>query len=71
LQSIASYVRTIFGKVGMLENELEAIARYALQDKKNKGGDVLSVLMEEGNARWDQVISLQEIKQALSFYLSH
>lgn len=72
LNAIISYVKEIFGKLIFKENETEAIAAYALQDKKNKGNEILCVLLkEEGSAGWDYTISLQDVKGALSFYLSH
>lgn len=72
LNAITSYVKDTFGKLGFKENETDAIAGYALQDKKNKGNEILCVLLkEEGSAGWDYTISLQDVKGALSFYLSH
>jgi 3-dehydroquinate synthase len=47
------------------------IADKALQDKKNKGKEILCVLLEgEGRVGWDYSISLQDVKRALTFYLS-
>lgn len=72
LNAIASYVKDTFGKLAFKENETGVIAEYALQDKKNKGNEILCVLLkEEGSAGWDYAISLQDVKGALSFYLSH
>lgn len=72
LNAIISYVKEIFGKLTFKEIETDAIAAYALQDKKNKGNEILCVLLkEEGSAGWDYTISLQDVKGALSFYLSH
>lgn len=72
LNAIISYMKETFGKLDFKENETNAIAGYALQDKKNKGNEILCVLLkEEGSAGWDYAISLQDVKGALSFYLSH
>lgn len=72
LQQINTYIKDIFGKIHVKENELPAIAEYCLQDKKNKGNEILCVLLkEEGSAGWDYTISLHDVKGALSFYLSH
>jgi 3-dehydroquinate synthase len=72
LNAITSYVKDTFGKLAFKESEMGIIAEYALQDKKNKGNEILCVLLkEEGSAGWDYTISLQDVKGALSFYLSH
>lgn len=72
LQSIKSYVREIFGKLSFKDSEIGSIAEYTIQDKKNKGNEILCVLLkEEGSAGWDYTISLQDVNEALSFYLSN
>lgn len=72
LNSITTYIKDVFGTVVFEENELDSIARYSLQDKKNKNNEILCVLLHaEGIAGWDYAISLQDVKGALSFYLSH
>lgn len=72
LDAIAGYVKDTFGKLPVKGNETGTIAEYTLQDKKNKGNEILCVLLkEEGSAGWDYTISLEDVKGALSFYLSH
>lgn len=71
LHGIAAYIEQVFGTIGIKADELDAIAQYALQDKKNKGNEILTVLLKEGSAGWDYAISLHDVKEALSFYLSH
>jgi 3-dehydroquinate synthase len=69
LDEIKKYIISVFGKIELQENDLDAIAQLTLQDKKNKGNKVLCVLLEGvGKARWDCEISLDEVKRALSFY---
>jgi 3-dehydroquinate synthase len=71
LRQISGYILSIYGKVVFGEEETGAIATLTLQDKKNKGNRVLSVLLDGvGKARWDCEISLEEVKRALSFYLA-
>ena len=71
LKSIQEYVLQIFGKVNLTNAQMEASAQLALQDKKNKGNKILCVLLEGiGKARWDEEISLNEIKAALEYYQS-
>ena len=68
-RQITAYILSIYGKAVFAEEETEAIAALTLQDKKNKGNRVLSVLLDGiGRARWDCEISLEEVKRALSFY---
>jgi 3-dehydroquinate synthase len=72
LEGIQHYIESIFGKVHFEENEIDFIAGKALQDKKNKGKEILCVLLEgAGRAGWDYTISLQDVKRALSFYLAN
>jgi 3-dehydroquinate synthase len=72
LEDIQTYLRLVFGKVGFEEQEIDSIAEKALQDKKNKGKEILCVLLEgAGRAGWDYPISLQDVKRALSFYLAY
>lgn len=68
---LCAFLLKIYGKVNFREEEQEAIAGVALQDKKNKGNTILSVLPDGiGSAKWDYEISLDEVKGALSFYRS-
>ncbi len=70
-QEITEYVLKIFGKVKFDENEVGAIARLALQDKKNRDNKILCVLATEiGKASWDIEITLAEVENALQFYLT-
>jgi 3-dehydroquinate synthase len=70
LEEIRNYVLNTFGKLDFTEIETEAIGEFALQDKKNKGKEILCVLiMEKGDAKWDYVIQQVEIKEALLYYL--
>ena len=51
--------------------DLDPIGEIVLQDKKNKENRILCVLLNGiGNARWDYEISLEEVKNALTFYQS-
>lgn len=70
-QKLYSFLLKTYGKVRFGKDESASIAELILQDKKNKGNRVLCVLLNEiGSARWDCEISLDEVKNALSFYLS-
>lgn len=70
-QEIMNYLLLVFGKVSFEKNQIGDIANLTLQDKKNMGNKILCVLLDEiGNARLDCEISIEEVKQALTFYLS-
>lgn len=70
-EEITDYIIRIFGKMQIHETEDESITALTLQDKKNKGNRILSVLLEDvGKAKWDCEITSEEVKGALSFYRS-
>jgi 3-dehydroquinate synthase len=69
LDQISHYLTSIFGKVTLSDFDLNESAQFILQDKKNKGNKILCVLLDGiGGCKWDQEISLQEVKEALEFY---
>lgn len=69
LQAIQQYTLRIYGKLSFQENEIDSISLLTLQDKKNKGNEVLCVLLESiGTPGWDFAISLEDVKRALTFY---
>lgn len=68
-QKISEYILRTFGTVKYNEAEVGAIARLALQDKKNRDNKILCVLPTEiGKAIWDVEITLEEVEKALLFY---
>lgn len=71
LKTIQHYIVDTFGKLSFTEDEVEKIALLTLQDKKNKGNEILCVLLKSiGTPGWDFAISLEDVKGALSFYRS-
>jgi 3-dehydroquinate synthase len=72
LNEIGAFIHLIFGKIEFQQNEIDLIAEFVLQDKKNKDKVILCVLQKgAGRAGWDYKISLQDVKRALSFYLAY
>lgn len=70
-QKLYYFILKTYGKVRFGNDESDSIAKLTLQDKKNKDNRILCVLLNGiGSARWDYEISLEEVKNALSFYLS-
>jgi 3-dehydroquinate synthase len=68
---IHTFILKMYPKVNFTSNDFDAIAGRMLQDKKNRDNKILCVLLEDiGTCRWDNEISLEEVKDALSFYLT-
>jgi 3-dehydroquinate synthase len=68
---LVQYLLQIFGKVDLKTGDLPGIGELVLQDKKNRENRILCVLLEQiGSPRWDCEISLGEVNEALSFYLT-
>lgn len=68
-RDICDFIIKVYGKVDIEIDELDSIAQLTLQDKKNRGNKILCVLLDGiGKAKWDCEISLESVKEALSFY---
>ena len=68
---IKNYILSVFGKVQISKATDDAIAALTLQDKKNEGDRILSVLLNGvGRATWDNEITKEEVKGALTIYRS-
>lgn len=66
---VEEFIFSVYGKVELKNADPEAIAPLALQDKKNQGGKIRCVLLQEiGRPVIDQAISLKDIKEALQYY---
>jgi 3-dehydroquinate synthase len=71
LSQMVGFIKSIFGKVEITENQIEEIAKLAMQDKKNKNNRILCVLQRGiGDATWDNEISTENLKEALQYYRS-
>lgn len=70
LEEIEGYLFQTYGKVELAKEELDEIVSLTLQDKKNKGNEVLfSLLTGIGDCGYDIPVSKKEMKEALAFYL--
>ena len=70
-EQIARYLIRIFGKIMLTQASLSDIAALTLQDKKNKGNKILCVLLDGiGKAKLNCEISIEEVMEALSFYVN-
>lgn len=69
LNAIVQYIQSVYDKVDLSKDKIDAISELAIQDKKNRDKKILCVLLDGiGRARWDEEITTDEIKESLSFY---
>lgn len=67
LNEIKNVIKTIFDSQRV--NELQEITALVSQDKKNKGGEVLSVLLDGiGKATWDNQLLEEEIIESIDYF---
>jgi len=71
LKEVEGYILSVFGKIETETLSDDLLIEKAFQDKKNKGNEILCVLLKEkGDAVWDFRITAEEIKMALAYYRS-
>nr|WP_213019434.1 3-dehydroquinate synthase [Hymenobacter sp. BT559] len=71
LAEVETIVSAAFGKIDFITLETEAIAAYAVQDKKNRGATINCTLLQGlGHGVFDQPITLAEIVASLQYYNS-
>jgi 3-dehydroquinate synthase len=69
LDKIETFVFSIFDRIPFILLETEAIAEFALQDKKNEYTTINCTLLNGiGNGVYDQPITLAEIAESLRYY---
>jgi 3-dehydroquinate synthase len=69
LMRITTFILKNYGKINIGKDELSAISRLTLQDKKNKNNKIMCVLLDGiGKAKWDCAITVESVAEALSFY---
>lgn len=70
LKEISSYLIQIFEKQEMPWGD-SALIQLTKQDKKNKGNEILMALPEGiGKAKWDTVVSEDELEKSFDYYRS-
>ena len=70
-QAIAGYLHATYPRVPLTAADVEAIVPLTLQDKKNRGGQLLTVLLDApGRARYDCPLTLDDTREALQAYAS-
>jgi 3-dehydroquinate synthase len=71
LDEVTGYILNEYGKLPVPQEGIADIAALCVQDKKNKGNKMLTVLLNGiGQARWDCEVSLDQLADALTFYRS-
>lgn len=72
LAAIEEYIFAAYGSLPVKKTDIEAIVKLTLQDKKNRSGQVLGVLLEKiGQPVFDQPLRAAELAAALRFYSGH
>ena len=71
LNQISNFIIGAFGKIAVPPEELNAITKNVLQDKKNLDGKIMCTLLTEiGEATYNVPVTLSEIEQSLEYYSS-
>lgn len=71
VKEISDYLLRIFGKVHIPPEEINAIAKNVLQDKKNEDGHIICTMLKDiGEATYESSVTLQEVERSLEFYCS-
>lgn len=69
LAQIEEYLFAVYGKARIKEEDVEPILTLTLQDKKNRGGQVLMSLLDgPGSCAYDVPVTKTEMKQGLNYY---
>jgi 3-dehydroquinate synthase len=69
LGAIEEYIFATYGKVNLVDGDVEQIIALTRQDKKNKGKQVrFSLLNGIGNCLYDVVVSDAEMRNAIAYY---
>ena len=69
LDKIETFVLSVFAKLDFVTLETDAIAEFALQDKKNAGATINCTLLSGiGHGVYDQPVTVVEIAESLRYY---
>jgi len=69
LDRIETFIFSVFDKLNFVGMETEAIAEFALQDKKNAGATInCTMLRGIGHGVYDQPVTTAEIAESLRYY---
>ncbi|RRB04183.1 3-dehydroquinate synthase [Larkinella rosea] len=69
LEQIEEYLFSIYGRVTLVESDLEPVLKLTLQDKKNRNGQVRMALLDgPGSCAFDVPVTKAEMSRALDYY---
>ncbi|QJW90993.1 3-dehydroquinate synthase [Spirosoma taeanense] len=69
LTQIEEYIFAVYGKVRLVEADIEPILSLTLQDKKNRGNQVRMALLDgPGSCTFDVPVTAAEMRRGLVFY---
>jgi 3-dehydroquinate synthase len=69
LNAIEEFLFSVYGRVKIMSQDIEAIIPLTKQDKKNTGGTIQCVLLNGiGKPVYDQKLSVPDIYEALQYY---
>lgn len=69
LEQIERFLASVYEKVKLTEDDIQAMSILTLQDKKNTNSTINCTLLQGiGKAVWDQPITLADVQQALRYY---
>ncbi len=69
LDQIETFLVSVYEKVKLTEDEIQAMTKLTLQDKKNTRTTINCTLLRGiGKAVWDQPVTLAEVQESLRYY---
>jgi 3-dehydroquinate synthase len=70
LSGIEEFIFATYGKVKIMQDEVDAIVSLTRQDKKNRGSEIrFSLLTGAGSCAYDIVVSLSDMRKAVAYYM--
>jgi 3-dehydroquinate synthase len=70
LSGIEEFIFATYGRVKIMQDEVDAIVSLTRQDKKNRGSEIrFSLLTGAGSCAYDIVVSLSEMRKAVAYYM--
>ena len=69
LSATEEYLFSVYGKVRLLDEDIEPILGLTQQDKKNRGNQVRMALLDgPGSCAFDVPVTTAEMRRGLEFY---
>jgi 3-dehydroquinate synthase len=69
LDQIETFLVSVYEKVRLTEDDIQAMSQLTLQDKKNTRTTINCTLLQGiGKAVWDQPVTLAEVQESLRYY---